>query len=64
MRFGELDFVGQAAFDGVELRVGVQNVFDKEPPIIAEPNFQSGASFSTYGDPRLRRYSVQLRKSF
>jgi iron complex outermembrane recepter protein len=38
---------------------GVQNVFNKEPPIIAD-----GMNYSQYGDPRLRRYSLMVRKSF
>jgi outer membrane receptor protein involved in Fe transport len=37
----------------------VQNLFNEEPAIIAE-----GLNYSRYGDPRLRRYSLTVRKSF
>jgi hypothetical protein len=33
------------------------------PPILASTN-PAAAGYSTYGDPRLRRYSISLRKSF
>ncbi|MGL6162171.1 TonB-dependent receptor [Microbulbifer sp.] len=37
----------------------VENVFDQEPPILAY-----GLNYSSYGDPRMRRYSLTVRKSF
>jgi outer membrane receptor protein involved in Fe transport len=46
----------------MEVRVGVTNVFNKEPPYDAF--FSGGFYYSPYGDPRLRTYNVSLRKSF
>ncbi len=42
---------------------GIQNVFDKYPPVVAS-TLSYGGGYSPYGDPRLRRYSVSFRKSF
>lgn len=61
VQFDELSFLRSDLLSGTELRVGIQNIFDEEPPIIAS---RFGNTYSTYGDPRLRRYSIQLRKSF
>ncbi len=47
---------------GMEFSAGVQNVFNKSPPILATTDSTGG--YSTYGDPRLRRYSIAVRKSF
>ncbi len=44
-----------------EIQFGISNVFDKAPPILATV-LLIGAQYSTYGDPRLRRYSISLRK--
>lgn len=49
------------ALEGLELYVGIQNVFDKRPPILATIGSNV---YSQYGDPRMRRFSVQLRSSF
>ncbi len=48
--------------DDIDIRLGVQNVFDESPPIIASSAAFGGYSF--YGDPRLRRFSLSVRKSF
>lgn len=64
VQLGEVGDSRSGIFSGTELRLGVQNVFDREPPIIATNAFGGGSGYSTYGDPRLRRYSIQLRKSF
>ncbi len=45
-----------------ELRVGVQNLFDAAPPLVATVNPYEG--YSTYADPRLRRYTITLRARF
>jgi outer membrane receptor protein involved in Fe transport len=55
-------------FDGMmlsnsEISVGIQNLFDQDPPIVAA-QAPSEPGYSTYGDPRLRRFTVSLRKSF
>lgn len=62
-RLGDAWSSSSKFFDGLEVSFGIRNIFDEEPPIIATSNFRSG-SYSTYGDPRLRRYSLQVRKSF
>jgi outer membrane receptor protein involved in Fe transport len=42
-----------------EIAIGIQNVFDKRPPILTQEPY-----YSPYGDPRLRRFTLTLRKSF
>lgn len=51
-----------AALRGLEITLGVQNLFDKRPPTIASINV--GGGYSAYGDPRLRRFTLDLRKHF
>src|SRR5690606_14491443 len=46
-----------------ELMIGIANVLDCSPPILATSSLQ-GRGYSTYGDPRLRRFTVTFRKSF
>ena len=46
-----------------EISFGIQNLFDKSPPILASTSPVS-SGYSTYGDPRLRRYSISFRKNF
>jgi outer membrane receptor protein involved in Fe transport len=46
-----------------EINVSIQNVLNKAPPILAITNAERLA-YSPYGDPRLRRYSISIRKSF
>jgi hypothetical protein len=48
-------------FNGVVISGGIQNVFNSLPPIDAN---SGGAGYSTYGDPRLRRYTIEITKSF
>lgn len=43
-----------------ELSVGIRNVFDKDPPLTST----SIDGYLGYSDPRLRVYSLALRKSF
>ena len=45
-----------------EITAGIQNIFDTSPPIIATSASVGG--YSTYGDPRLRRFSVSWLKRF
>ena len=60
-RFGQSDALG-GLFNNVELTFGVQNVLDKMPPIMASTRVYG--IYSYYGDPRMRRYSIALRKAF
>lgn len=45
-----------------EVTLGVQNLFNEHPPTIATVLAQGG--YSTYGDPRLRSFSLQFRTAF
>jgi outer membrane receptor protein involved in Fe transport len=47
----------------VQISAGVQNLFDKSPPIIATLS-PANSGYSNYGDPRLRRFTLSLKKSF
>ena len=58
-RTGQSEILG-GMFNGTEIRIGIQNVFNKEPPIVTV----APERYSTFGDPRLRRYSIQFRKNF
>ena len=58
-------FDGQAGglLENMELRFGIQNAFNKIPG--TRPGFSpTDGRFSVYGDNRLRRFTVSLRKSF
>lgn len=50
-------------FDNSEISFGLQNLFDKSPPIVAATSAGS-LGYSPYGDPRLRRFSVSFSKAF
>jgi outer membrane receptor protein involved in Fe transport len=47
--------------DAVEVRFGVQNLFDKRPPVIAN---RQEVPYSTYGDARRRRFELTLSSEF
>ncbi len=47
----------------VELLLSVKNVLDTEPPMLADISF-GYFRVSPYGDPRLRSYSISVKKSF
>jgi outer membrane receptor protein involved in Fe transport len=44
-----------------ELMIGIRNVFNKSPPILATGGTDG---YSRYGDPRLRFYSFSVRRNF
>lgn len=46
-----------AGIDAIDVRFGIQNLFDHRPPILADP---STARYSLYGDPRLRRFELSI----
>ena len=60
---GRFPGVRNGMLEGFDVTLGIQNVFNERPPIISTRVVNSGG-YSTYGDPRLRRYSIQLRKQF
>ena len=49
--------------NGVRLSAGIQNIFNETPPAIAITTYRANG-YSSYGDPRLRRFTISLRKSF
>jgi len=50
---------------GSQLTLSMQNMFDTSPPIIANVSPIASANvYSTLGDPRLRRYTISLRRKF
>ena len=56
------DFAAEANIQNYTLRLGVNNAFDKQPPVYA-PNVQSGTEPSLY-DVIGRRAYVQVRLKF
>jgi outer membrane receptor protein involved in Fe transport len=48
---------------GLRISAGVQNIFDKKPPVVAIQSYTQ-AGYSTFGDPRLRRFTISIKKSF
>jgi outer membrane receptor protein involved in Fe transport len=49
------------SMDALDVRLGVQNVFDKRPPTVAN---EFDVPYSTYGDPRRRRFTLSLSAEF
>ena len=49
---------------GLEVQLGVRNVFDKEPPLDLQGFGIGSTVYSVWGDPRLSSYYLSLRKSF
>lgn len=50
---------------GTELRLGIQNLLDEDPPIVASTSpLARGMGYDYFGDPRLRRFTLTLRKHF
>lgn len=47
-------------FAGLDVLVGVQNLFDRRPPALGNALI----GYSPYGDPRLRRFTLSLRREF
>jgi outer membrane receptor protein involved in Fe transport len=51
-----------SALRGVSVSASILNIFDKKPPVIATLDVLG--TYSPYGDPRLRRFSLALTKHF
>jgi outer membrane receptor protein involved in Fe transport len=49
---------------GLQLSLGINNVLNQVPPIIASAGSTGAFAYSNYGDPRLRRFSLSLHKKF
>ena len=58
--YGQYEFDGGGVFNGTRMRVGVNNLFDKEPPLADETN----GYFSDYHSARGRFLYFELRKEF
>jgi outer membrane receptor protein involved in Fe transport len=52
---------GLAWLANTRLQLGLQNVFNRQPPV--DVNFQN-TFYSPFGDPRLRSYSLSIRHGF
>jgi len=61
-RFGPNGEGWRRLFSRVQISVGVQNVFDSEPPLTATDGTTGGYQYIT--DVRLRRYTLNLQKQF
>ena len=51
-------------FDGMQLTLGIRNLFNQKPQIRSEAGLGRPGFALNGADPRLRTYSVQLRKAF
>lgn len=51
-------------FKNTDFSVGIQNIFDKHPPTLATASAFGASAYSRYGDPRMRRYQVSVRRRF
>lgn len=53
---------GSSMFDATQITLGIKNLFDKEPPFDA--NLFTVGYYSTFGDARLARYWLSVKKNF
>ena len=59
------DDLGNGGFlEGLDIRLGIRNVFDKRPPTVASIFGFLVPGYSQYGDPRLRSFNLSIRKKF
>ncbi len=56
------DFASGGILSDVNVRLGIQNVFDQKPPVVASGIDQTG--YSSFADPRLQRFTLAVRKHF
>ncbi len=56
------DFASRGILSDVNVRLGIQNVFDQKPPVVATGIDQMG--YSSFADPRLQRFTLAVRKHF
>jgi iron complex outermembrane receptor protein len=64
--YHDLSLAYRFADERAQIRLGVQNVFNEYPPVVAYNGVQPGqdGTYSNYGDPRLRRFTLAMRYSF
>ncbi len=58
--FASYHFDNDGPLKDLEIAGGIQNLFNTRPPVINAHN----GTYSTFGDPRLRRFTLSLRKHF
>jgi iron complex outermembrane receptor protein len=63
-QFGRNGTGWRKIFSDLRLSVGVQNLFNTEPPLSALSPTAINGGFQPSEDPRLRRYSLNLQKRF
>lgn len=62
--FASYDFsAARGLLSGLRVSAGIQNIFNRKPPVLAIQSYAQ-AGYSTYGDPRLRRFTVSVTKEF
>jgi iron complex outermembrane receptor protein len=59
--FAARTFKVGASRRAMDLRVGVQNLLNHTPPLLVA---DGGTNYSTYGDPRLRRFEINVVSRF
>ncbi len=64
--FATYRFQGRSAamLKGLQVSLGINNVLNQTPPILASTGSTGTFAYSNYGDPRLRRFSLSLHKQF
>ncbi len=55
------NMAGRSLLKSIEVRLGILNLFDHSPPIIANP---ADIGYSAYGDPRRRRFEMAVASKF
>jgi outer membrane receptor protein involved in Fe transport len=60
--FGRYQFTSDSKLAGAEVAFGINNVFNKEPPV--DVTAPQGLGYSLWGDPRLASYYLSIKKSF
>ncbi len=55
------EVVGASPLRTIDVRLGIQNLFDRSPDITGQPD---GISYSTYADPRQRRMELAVTTKF
>ena len=54
------------ALRGTEIAIGIQNIFDRRPPLLATTGVMAStaAGYSQLADPRLRRFTLSVHQHF
>ncbi len=62
LRLSDLVGLSSGIFANTDVQIGIRNIFNTSPPTLA--TFVPSGGYSFFGDPRLRRYSISVRKRF